>query len=263
MRMYRDSPRHEIRDVNVSTSLRGDFSAAHVAGDQARVLPTDSQKNTCFAFAKEQGVDQIEQYALDLARHFVDTSSRSRARASTSRRRPGSGSPSTASRTTTRSAVRCQQEVRTATATVEASGPGQRAWVVSGLQGPGGAEVDRVGVPRLPGRPLHDPAGDHRPRARDLAGRRVASTSATDVDWGAAWDGDVRRILCRAVRGGAQPRAPADAVVDGQRRARGRTRSSPRSACRRRTCTTSWPTCRRSASTTPARCTTPPTGPTG
>ena len=72
VRIYRDRPRHEIRDVNVSTSLRGDFAEAHVTGDQARVLPTDTQKNTCFAFAKQKGIGEIEDYALDLGRHFVD-----------------------------------------------------------------------------------------------------------------------------------------------------------------------------------------------
>jgi urate oxidase len=73
VRVYRgDGQRHEIRDLNVSTLLRGDFGDAHTHGDQALVLPTDSQKNTCFAFAKEKGVGEIEDYALDLARHFVD-----------------------------------------------------------------------------------------------------------------------------------------------------------------------------------------------
>ena len=72
VRIYRDTERHEIRDLNVSTALRGDFAAAHLAGDQASVLPTDSQKNTCFAYAKERGVGAIEEYALALSRHFVD-----------------------------------------------------------------------------------------------------------------------------------------------------------------------------------------------
>jgi urate oxidase len=72
VRVYRgDGERHEIRDLNVSTLLRGDFGAAHTRGDQASVLPTDSQKNTCFAFAKEKGVGEIEDYALALARHFA------------------------------------------------------------------------------------------------------------------------------------------------------------------------------------------------
>ncbi|PZS27834.1 MAG: urate oxidase [Pseudonocardiales bacterium] len=76
VRIVRGSPgepaRHDIRDLNVSTALRGDFVAAHLAGDQSHVLPTDTQKNTVFAFAKERGVDEIEDFALALARHFVD-----------------------------------------------------------------------------------------------------------------------------------------------------------------------------------------------
>ena len=58
--------------MNVSTSLRGDFTLAHTTGDQPQVLPTDTQKNTCYAYAKEKGLGEIESYALDLARHFVN-----------------------------------------------------------------------------------------------------------------------------------------------------------------------------------------------
>lgn len=72
VRIYRDTPRHEIRDLNVSTTLRGDFSAAYLAGDQSQVLPTDTQKNTAYSFAKEKGVDTIEGYGLELARHLAD-----------------------------------------------------------------------------------------------------------------------------------------------------------------------------------------------
>jgi urate oxidase len=71
VRIYRDSPRHEIRDINVSTCLRGNFSAAHLSGDQADVLPTDTQKQTAYAYAKEKGLLSIEDYGLALARHFV------------------------------------------------------------------------------------------------------------------------------------------------------------------------------------------------
>jgi urate oxidase len=71
VRIYRDSPRHEIRDLNVSTALRGPFDPAYLAGDQSNVLPTDTQKNTAFAFAKSHGIDTIEHYGLALARHFV------------------------------------------------------------------------------------------------------------------------------------------------------------------------------------------------
>lgn len=71
VRIYRDTPRHEIHDVNVTTCLRGDFSAAHLAGDQSKVLPTDTQKQTAYAYAKEKGLLSVEDYGLTLARHFV------------------------------------------------------------------------------------------------------------------------------------------------------------------------------------------------
>ena len=71
VRIYRDTARHEIRDLNVSTSLRGDFVDAHVVGDQSHVLPTDSQKNTAFAYAKEHGVSSPEDYAIALATRLL------------------------------------------------------------------------------------------------------------------------------------------------------------------------------------------------
>jgi urate oxidase len=71
VRLYRDTSRHQIRDLNVSTSLRGAFDDAHITGDQADVLPTDTQKNTVFAFAKERGVESIETFGLTLADHFI------------------------------------------------------------------------------------------------------------------------------------------------------------------------------------------------
>jgi urate oxidase len=74
VRIYRDTPRHQIRDLNVSSALRGHFEAAHTTGDQSDVLPTDTQKNTAFAFAKEKGVGAIEDYALTLGAHFLDAS---------------------------------------------------------------------------------------------------------------------------------------------------------------------------------------------
>ncbi len=71
VRIVRDTARHEIHDLNVTTALRGAFDPAYLLGDQSNVLPTDTQKNTAFAFAKSAGIDSIEEYGLALARHFV------------------------------------------------------------------------------------------------------------------------------------------------------------------------------------------------
>lgn len=72
VRVVRDTARHEIRDLVVSSSLCGSFDDAHLTGDQSAVLPTDTQKNTVFAYAKEVGVSSPEDLAVALARHFVD-----------------------------------------------------------------------------------------------------------------------------------------------------------------------------------------------
>jgi urate oxidase len=73
VRISRDGSRHRIKDLNVSTALRGDFAAAHLAGDNAHVVATDTQKNTVYAFAQRYGVGEIEDFALRLGRHFVES----------------------------------------------------------------------------------------------------------------------------------------------------------------------------------------------
>jgi len=72
VRVYRDTARHQIRDLNVSTALRGSFEAAHTTGDQGDILPTDTQKNTVFAFAKKIGVASIEEFGLALADRYLE-----------------------------------------------------------------------------------------------------------------------------------------------------------------------------------------------
>ncbi|HET7358003.1 MAG TPA: urate oxidase [Nocardioidaceae bacterium] len=71
VRVNRATARHDIRDLTVSTSLRGRFDAAHVHGDQSDVLPTDTQKNTVFALAERDGIGAIEDFALNLADHLI------------------------------------------------------------------------------------------------------------------------------------------------------------------------------------------------
>ena len=66
----RSAPQHRLVDLNVSSSLRGDFTATHTDGDNAHVLATDTQKNTVLAFARD-GVGAPEEFGLRLARHFA------------------------------------------------------------------------------------------------------------------------------------------------------------------------------------------------
>ncbi|GAB3439328.1 urate oxidase [Phycicoccus ginsengisoli] len=133
VRIYRDTARHEIRDLNVSSALRGDFRDAHVSGDQANVLPTDTQKNTAFAFAKQHGVTSPEDYALALGSRFLDvtpaaTASRVEVEEYTWDRIEVGGQGHD------HAFARRGGEVRTTVVTQDRSGDSPRAWVVSGIK---------------------------------------------------------------------------------------------------------------------------------
>ncbi|MBA3619064.1 MAG: urate oxidase [Acidothermales bacterium] len=133
VRVTRARTQHQIWDLNVSTSLRGDFTDAHVTGDQSHILPTDTQKNTAYAYAKTGACTDIEDYALELATHFVDDVA------------PVEGARvevdeyawdrvDVAGRPHPHAFVRRGQEIRTTVVTVESGHSGRHVWVVSGLK---------------------------------------------------------------------------------------------------------------------------------
>lgn len=73
VRVNRDGDTHEIRDLNVGVTLAGDLDEVYLSGDNSAALPTDSQKNTVYAFARKHGIASPEEFALLLARHFVSS----------------------------------------------------------------------------------------------------------------------------------------------------------------------------------------------
>ena len=71
VRVHRDTDRHVIRDLVVTSQLRGDFEAVHTEGDNGHCVPTDTQKNTVFAFAQKYGITSPEELLLKLSDHFT------------------------------------------------------------------------------------------------------------------------------------------------------------------------------------------------
>ena len=133
VRIYRDTARHDIVDLSVSTSLRGDFAAAHVRGDQSDVLPTDTQKNTAFAYAKRHGVTSAEDYAIALGSHFLDAAPRATGAQIRIEQYAWDRIPSGPAGHD-HAFVRRGGAVRTAVVTVSGRGAEQRVWVVAGLR---------------------------------------------------------------------------------------------------------------------------------
>jgi urate oxidase len=74
VKLRRAGDRHEIVDLTVAVKLEGSFEAAHSAGNNRDIVPTDTMKNTVYAMAKEHSLDPIEEFALDLAAHFLRAS---------------------------------------------------------------------------------------------------------------------------------------------------------------------------------------------
>jgi len=71
VRVTRDGATHHIKDLSVSVALSGDMEEVHHSGSNANVLPTDTAKNTVYAFARKHGIESPEQFGIHLARHFV------------------------------------------------------------------------------------------------------------------------------------------------------------------------------------------------
>ncbi|MBI2777257.1 MAG: urate oxidase [Chloroflexi bacterium] len=67
----REAERHVLRDLTVDVALEGDFTAAHVDGDNTNLVATDTMKNTVYAFARDRLTGAPEAFGLELARHFA------------------------------------------------------------------------------------------------------------------------------------------------------------------------------------------------
>lgn len=120
---------HRLKDLTVSTTLRGEFAATHLTGDNSAVVTTDTQKNTVYAFAKEQPVGEIEDFALRLGRHFVrEFSHITSARIVVDEH--GWGRITVGGHPHEHAFSRSGEEKRTVAVTVGT----ERAWVVSGLK---------------------------------------------------------------------------------------------------------------------------------
>lgn len=57
---------NELREWTVRVLLTGDFETAHYDGDNSKILPTDTMKNTVYSVAKRSPATSMEDYAKDL-----------------------------------------------------------------------------------------------------------------------------------------------------------------------------------------------------
>src|SRR5579864_5957319 len=70
-KVARQPDRHDLKQLTVGIQFEGDFESCYRFGDNTRILPTDTMKNTVYAFAKLYSIEQIEEFARTLADHFL------------------------------------------------------------------------------------------------------------------------------------------------------------------------------------------------
>ncbi len=72
VKVLRGPDSHALRDLTVDVSLSGDFSAAHLRGDNSALLATDTMRNTVYALAAQDPIEHPESFARRLVAHFVE-----------------------------------------------------------------------------------------------------------------------------------------------------------------------------------------------
>ncbi len=243
VKVRRGGAEHELIDLNVSVALAGDLAATHETGDNSNVLPTDTQKNTVYAFARSHGVDQIEDFGLAWPAILSTRNRPFRPLECPLRSTAGGGWIRT-------SFVRTGEGVRTATVSYD----GTTAWVVSGVidlvllnttdsefTGSSGTSTT---LPEASDRILATAVQASAPQRRS---RRLGQSYQ-----------DCLTALVGGFRRHVQPLAAADVAGDGSGGPRRPDSVAEDIRCPCPTGTISWSTWDRSAWTIPARSTTRP-----
>jgi urate oxidase len=69
--VLRNGGRHEVVELDVSILFEGEFGETYLTGDNSKVLPTDTMKNTVYVVASQNPVHSIEQFSIHLSEHFL------------------------------------------------------------------------------------------------------------------------------------------------------------------------------------------------
>ena len=71
LRVVRQEGRHDIKELTLGIRFEGDFETTHTEGDNRKILPTDTMKNTVYALARQYPVEAVEEFCQHLVEHFL------------------------------------------------------------------------------------------------------------------------------------------------------------------------------------------------
>jgi urate oxidase len=71
VKVKRQQGRHDFRDWTIEILLEGDFGSCFTAGDNSKILPTDTMKNTVYSLAGSSSATCTEDFGKELAWYFL------------------------------------------------------------------------------------------------------------------------------------------------------------------------------------------------
>ena len=63
---------HDLREWTLEVLLQGDFDPCFVEGDNSKILPTDTMKNTIYSLARKSAAESMEEFGKELI-EFLET----------------------------------------------------------------------------------------------------------------------------------------------------------------------------------------------
>jgi urate oxidase len=66
VKVKRHPDRHDFRDWTLEILLEGDFESCFVDGDNSKILPTDTMKNTVYSLARSSTAECIEEFGKEV-----------------------------------------------------------------------------------------------------------------------------------------------------------------------------------------------------
>lgn len=72
LRVHRGGGMHRVFEFEAGIRLEGNFGNAYLSDDNSSVVPTDTMKNTFAVLAYRHAPEQLEPFALEVARHFLE-----------------------------------------------------------------------------------------------------------------------------------------------------------------------------------------------
>ncbi|MCU1243107.1 MAG: urate oxidase [Candidatus Acidoferrum typicum] len=71
VRVNRQAAIHEFEEWSIEVLLRGDFLSCFAEGDNSKILPTDTMKNTVYFLARKSSATCIEEFSKELIEYLL------------------------------------------------------------------------------------------------------------------------------------------------------------------------------------------------